>query len=245
MSIPPRMRVLVVDDEAPARRRLVRMLAALDGIAAIDQAANAVAALAALERARADVLLLDIQMPGLDGLSLAARYADLPPVVFVTAHDEHAVRAFELHAVDYLLKPVRPERLAEAIARARTRRQPAAAWSALPSTSAGAPRVVTYERGALRFFDALAIARFWAATKYTMFRAGGDEHITNESLSALAERLAPHGFLRIHRRELVRASAIHALRIAGARRTVELEDGQTADVSRRAVAEVKRRCRIP
>jgi DNA-binding LytR/AlgR family response regulator len=234
------MRVLVVDDEAPARRRLAHMLAAIDGIAAIDEASNGLDALAAIARARPDVLLLDIHMPGLDGLSLAARYADLPPVVFVTAYDEHAVRAFEVHAVDYLLKPVRPHRLAEAIDRVRTRSAPSArGFDALHLPPPTAPRVVTHQRGVIRFFDALAITRFWADAKYTMFRAHGSEHLTAESLSALAARLEPHGFLRIHRRELVRGSAIRALRIAAGLYIVELEDGQTAQVGRRSVAALK------
>jgi DNA-binding LytR/AlgR family response regulator len=236
------MRVLVVDDELPARRRLTRMVAALDGIAAVDEAASSLEALAAVERARPDLLLLDIHMPGLDGLSLAARYADLPPVVFVTAHDEHAVAAFEVHAIDYLLKPVRPQRLAEAIDRARTRGSPpASAFQALRlPVRSRAPRVVTHQRGAIRFFDALAITRFWAEAKYTMFRAHGSVHLTTESLSALAERLTPHGFIRVHRRELVRGSAIRALRITSGGHTVELDDGQTPQVGRRAVAALKR-----
>jgi two-component system LytT family response regulator len=236
------MRVLVVDDELPARRRLTRMLAALDGIAAVDEATSSLEALAAVERARPDLLLLDIHMPGLDGLSLAARYADLPPVVFVTAHDEHAVAAFAVHAVDYLLKPVRPQRLAEAIDRARTRGPlPPGAFNVLRSPARStAPRVVTHQRGEIRFFDALTVTRFWAEAKYTMFRAHGGEHLTTESLSALADPLTSHGFVRVHRRELVRGSAIRALRLTGGVHTVELDDGQTPQVGRRAVAALKR-----
>jgi DNA-binding LytR/AlgR family response regulator len=95
---------MVVDDEEPARRRLVRMLAALEnegeGVEVAGEAENGLAAIAALERARPDLLLLDIEMPELDGIELVARHGYLPPVVFVTGHDQHAVRAFDLHAVD-------------------------------------------------------------------------------------------------------------------------------------------------
>src|ERR1043166_215273 len=167
------MKLLVVDDEAPARRRLCRMLEELAGVEVAGEAENGWDALAAVDRIQPDLLLLDINMPGLDGLELAARYAHLPPVVFVTAHDEHAVRAFELNAVDYLLKPVRAERLAEAIARARVRVTAASdCFSALPKVSrpaAAVPRVVTHDRGTLRFFDARIITRFRAFEKYTSF----------------------------------------------------------------------------
>jgi DNA-binding LytR/AlgR family response regulator len=140
-----------------------------------------------------------------------------------------------------LLKPVRPERLAEAIDRTRARgAPPASAFDVLRSPAPSAPRIVTNQRGAIRFFDALAITRFWADAKYTMFRAHGSEHLTVESLSALATRLVPHGFLRVHRRELVRGSAIRTLRIVGRLHTVELDDGQTAQVGRRTVAALKR-----
>src|SRR6185436_2724228 len=104
-----------------------------------------------------DLLLLDIRMPGLDGLELVARYAELPPVIFVTAHDEFAVRAFELEAIDYLLKPVRPERLAAALDRVRRRSHHpplATTLGRLAQASAAArPRVVVLERSAIRLFD--------------------------------------------------------------------------------------------
>lgn len=241
------MKVVVVDDEAPARRRLIRMLAEVGSVEVVGEAATGLDALAVVERTRPDLLLLDIHMPGIDGLSLAARYAHLPPVIFVTAYDEHAVQAFEVHAVDYLLKPVRPERLAQAILRARARAlargspaaQAAEGFEALALPAEPAPRVVTYEREVVRFFDARAVTRFRAESKYTAFRAEGAEHLTEEPLSALEARLAPHGFLRVHRAELVRLSAVRALRVEEGLHTVELEDGQTAVVSRRLAAAVK------
>ncbi|MBC7977655.1 MAG: response regulator, partial [Myxococcales bacterium] len=103
------MRVLVVDDEAPARRRLIRMIATIPDVTVAGEAGDADAALTQVAALAPDVVLLDIRLPGMDGLALAARYAHLPPIVFVTAYSEFALRAFELDAVDYLVKPVRPE----------------------------------------------------------------------------------------------------------------------------------------
>lgn len=236
------MRVMVIDDEAPARRRLARMLEQQEGIELAGEAGNGLDALAAIERERPDLLLLDIEMPGVDGLALVARYAPLPPVVFVTGHDEHAIRAFELNAVDYLLKPVRRERLAEALQRSRARMRLAAdSFQALPACAAVSttPRVVTYSRGAVRLFDVRVITRFGASHKYTVFSAEGEEHLTEEPLSALAERLRPHGFVRVHRAELVNRSAIRALESNQGRHEIHLDDGQVVRVSRRELAALR------
>lgn len=225
------MRVLVVDDEGPARRRLARMLEAIDGVRVTAQLEDGDAVLHALERDWPDAIFLDVRMPGLDGVSLAQRGGDLPPIVFVTAYDEYAVRAFELDAVDYLLKPVRPERLAAAVVRLRAR-VPAPA-------SQGVPRIVSATRGLFRVFDARDITRFWACDKYTSFAADQGEHLTDESLNALEVRLQAHGFVRVHRGELVRLDAIRALRSSDAGHEVALSDGQVARVSRRALSSIK------
>jgi two-component system LytT family response regulator len=236
------LRVVVVDDEPLALRRLIRMLEAVGGVEVVGDARCGTSALDVIARTRPDLLLLDIHLPGLDGLALAARYAELPPAVFVTAYDEHAIRAFELGAIDYLMKPVRPERLARAVDRARSRLDSArSGFAALPA-SAGpqAPRVVTSERGTIRLFDAGAITRFHAADKYTAFVAGGEEHLTEEPLAALADRLASHGFVRVHRGELIALSAIEALASDDAGYVARLRDGQVARVGRRVIASLKK-----
>ena len=112
------MRALVVDDEAPARSRMRRLLADHGGVEVVGEAHDGASALTAIFTHKPDVVLLDIRMPGLDGITLAQTCRDLPPIIFCTGYDEHAVKAFEVNAVDYLLKPVRPERLAAALARA-------------------------------------------------------------------------------------------------------------------------------
>jgi DNA-binding LytR/AlgR family response regulator len=240
------VRVLIVDDEAPARRRLIRMIAAME-VTVAGEAGDAQAALAKVAALAPDVMLLDIRLPGMDGLALAARYAHLPPIVFVTAHDEFALRAFELDAVDYLVKPVRPERLVAALARARRRidaRASSAALARLAETapadpSGGGVRVVVNDRGALRLFDAHEVSRFWASDKYTLFLAEGEERLTEEPLAALATRLTPHGFMRVHRGELVNLARVRAVRAEAGNHLAELDDGQVARISRRVFTAFK------
>jgi DNA-binding LytR/AlgR family response regulator len=220
------------------------MLGELGGdLEVVGEAENGWQALAQVEQLKPDLLLLDIRMPGMDGLELAARYAQLPPVVFVTAHDEHAVQAFELNAVDYLLKPIRAERLVQALARARQRCKSAAeSFGVLPvpPEASGPPRVITHDRGTARFFDARAVTRFRAFEKYTSFQVDGQEQLTAEPLSQLETRLAGWGFRRVHRAELIRLSAVRAVRVVEGMTEVELEDGQVAQVSRRLVAQLRR-----
>lgn len=238
------MRVLVVDDEAPARRRLVRQLEELGGVEIAGEAANGLEALDRIADCRPDAVFLDVRMPELDGLTLASRYSELPPIVFTTAYDEFAVRAFEVNAVDYLLKPVRRERLAAAVGRLRRRAGPptgdvARALEAVaPSQPTAVPRVVAAHGGVVRLFDARTVTRFWSDAKYTVFRADGAEHLTEEPLGVLEERLSPFGFVRVHRAELVNLAEVRALETVDGAHVLHLSDGQTARVSRRMLAAI-------
>lgn len=231
------MKALVVDDEAPARRRLVRMLESIDGVEVIGQLEDGDSVLRVLESCRPDVLFLDVQMPGLSGMSLARQHEELPAIVFVTAHDHYAVEAFNVQAVDYLLKPVRAERLQAAVERVRARQGEKTA--AQTDTRPAIPRVVSTSRGLIRLFDAREITRFWSSDKYTLFRADGAEQMTEEPLLALEQRLLKHGFTRVHRAELIRTDAVRALRSEAGSHEVVLSDGQVARVSRRALAAVR------
>ncbi len=201
------MRLLVADDEAPARDRLRRLLAEL-GHDVVAEAADGTQALALCRARPIDVALLDIRMPGMDGLACAAALAELPEapaVVFVTAHEEHALAAFEAHAVDYLLKPVRGDRLARALSRAKalTRAQLAALAEPRPHL------VVTYRGGVLRVpVDDVLYLR--AEQKYVVARHSGGEALLEESLRALAERFGDR-FLRVHRNALVARDAVAGL----------------------------------
>lgn len=238
------MRILVVDDEEPARRRLLRLLGDIPGTEVVGEAGDGEEALRQVETLHPELMLLDIHMPGLDGLSLAQRYTDLPPLIFITAYDKYAVQAFEVSAVDYLLKPVRPERLMAAIERARqrllaTKEAAARALEVVASRGGPSTRIVTVTRGVVRFFDASDITRFWSSDKYTLFRADQDEHCTEEPLSMLEERLRAHGFLRVHRGELIHLGSVKALRSNEGIHEVEFKDGQSARVSRRSLSAVK------
>lgn len=232
------MKVLVIDDEALARRRLVRMLERLGGIEVVGEASDGEQALALVRERAPELLLLDIDMPEMDGLELAEE-SDLPPVIFTTAHAEHALRAFEVDAVDYLLKPISRERLAEAVERARGRLGHRGS-----SPASGPPRITARSGTTVHVIDASKITRFHAEDKCTAFVHEGRELLLDDSLSALEQRLGPHGFFRTHRAELVNLAAVVALHVEDGSTRVELRDGSQAAVGRRLVAELKRRLGI-
>jgi two-component system, LytTR family, response regulator len=238
------MRVLVVDDEAPSRRRLIRMLEQLGDVEVVGEAVDGAQAIERVRATAPDLVLLDIDMPGLDGVAAAERLAGTA-IVFTTAHAEHAVRAFELRAVDYLLKPISLARLEEAIARVRERgpAPPEALAAALARLlgSREPPRVSARKGAVAHVFDARAIGRFFSADKYTAFVHEGEEYLLDESLSALESRLAAHGFVRVHRRELVSLDHVRALHGEGAGSHVQLADGTKVPVSRRNLPELRRR----
>jgi DNA-binding LytR/AlgR family response regulator len=220
------MRVLLVDDEPLARARLARMLARIEGVTVVGEAGDAVEAEARIEALAPELVFLDIRMPGLDGLALA-QTGRLPPVVFVTAHAEHALPAFDVPAVDYLLKPVSQERLLRAVERARARGAPP-------------PRIRARTRQGVVLVSAEEITAFSARDKYSVFLHQGEELLLEESLSALEARLASQGFLRVHRAELVNLRHARALVVASGGLTLTLSDGRSLPVSRRMAAKVRR-----
>lgn len=207
------LRTLVVDDEELARLRLRTLLAevAEPAVELVGEAGDAASALALLRDAPCDLVLLDIRMPGRDGMQLAAALRSLPQppaVVFVTAHGNHALRAFELDAVDYLTKPVRRERLQAALQRVVQRR-----W---PVDGHGAPQVeepvlVAHDRGQLRRIPVADVLVLKAEQKYVTLRTAHGSHLLDDSLVELERRLAA-GFIRVHRNALVAASAVRELR---------------------------------
>lgn len=205
------LRVLIVDDEPLARQRLRALLAdcrAPEAVAAAE-AGDAAQAVALAQRQSFDVALLDIHMPGADGLRLAAalRQAPKPPqVVFVTAHAEHAVQAFELEAADYLTKPVRLERLQAALQKAQRMAQLPPVAEAEP----GAQWLHINEHGCTERVPVAEVLYCKAEGKYIAVRTAGSKHLVDISLNQLEERFAGR-FLRIHRNALVARSAIRAL----------------------------------
>ncbi len=245
------MRVLVVDDEPIARRRLVRMLQRLPNVEVAGQASDGVEALGRIDELRPDLVLLDIRMPGLDGIAVASSSQSLPPIVFTTAYSEYAVDAFDIAAVDYLLKPIKRERLEAALERARSRTaapdgaQLERLVEQLTHARPVEPAPVTARLGAtVHVFDPREISRFYASSKYTLFCRDGREYVLDETLASLEQRLADVGFLRVHRSELVNLKRIRALRTEDDRTFVELAGGETALVSRRLAGGLRERLGI-
>lgn len=244
------MRVLVVDDERIARERLVRMLRRIEGVEVAGQAADAEEALALISSAHPDLVLLDIRMPGLSGIEFAQRTPELPPIVFVTAHEEHALAAFDAAAVDYLLKPVEQDRLARAIERVRRIARPSRGdeIERLLRRVAGqdVPQRLSARRGdVVHLFDPRELCRVRAAGDYCAFLHEGREYLVDESLAALEERLAAHGFLRVHRAELVNLHRVRAIRRQDDGAVIELQSGETATVSRRFMPLVREKLGLP
>ena len=221
---------MIVDDEAPAREGLRLRLRREADVVVIGEFGNARQALAAIVEDPPDVLFLDIQMPGLDGVALAARLprGGAPAIVFVTAFDQHAVRAFELNALDYLLKPVDQARLHEAVERARARAghedaeelgrrlrrlledyggEPAAAGAA----RAAGGRIAVRADGAIRFVDPADIDYIEAAGDAVRLHVGAARFLVRTSMGEILAQLPPTGFARIHRSSIVNLARVQEL----------------------------------
>ena len=254
------LRVLLVDDEELARLRLRGLVNDCIEPAAtvVGESANAAQALAWLVTQRCDVMLLDVQMPGRDGTQLAAELRQqatagtpVPAVVFVTAHAEHALRAFDLDAVDYLTKPVKRDRLHAALQRVAQRlaQQLALPQPARAGTTEEAPVIVVSDRGRVVRVPLAEVLYFKAELKYVTLRTHQHTYVLDESLSDLEERLG-NRFLRVHRNARVARRAVRALerRVLGAEGDEEGGEGwavcmapvgEWLAVSRRQVAAVR------
>ncbi len=203
------LKVLIVDDEPLARERMKQLLgdcAPRLALQIVGEADGGIAALEAVDRLQPQVVLLDISMPDMDGIEVARHLAQLaqpPAIVFVTAHDEHALRAFEVHALDYLLKPVRAERLLAALERAR-RILPHEPRLERLAQSMGAARtqLSVTERGRLVLVPVPDIVYLRAELKYVTIRTREREYLTEESLTTLESEFGDR-FVRIHRNALV------------------------------------------
>ena len=197
-----KLRVLVVEDEAPARRKLARLLAAHADLERVGEAGDGGAALAAIAELAPDVVLLDVSIPAPDGLQVAAAIAaqapPRPEIIFLTAHDEHALRAFELRAADYLLKPLSAERLAEALQRIRARRPPDPPPQRLLVDTGERQVPVGWHE----------ITRLQAAGNYVEVHAGGRLLLTRATLEAIEAELLAGAFVRVNRSTVVAVSAI-------------------------------------
>jgi DNA-binding LytR/AlgR family response regulator len=219
------LRELVVDDERPALDELAWLLGRDDRVGPITCCDSATAALRVLRDEPVDAVLVDIAMPGLTGLELAevlARFSTPPPIVFVTAHAEHAVDAFDLHAVDYVLKPVREERLREAVRRITEVGPPQPADDTIPVELGGVTRFVN--RSDIRYVEAQG--------DYARLHTAAGSHLVRVPIGALEERWAGVGFVRIHRSLVVAHPHVPEIRVEGGRAAVVVA-GLELQVSRR------------
>lgn len=238
--------VLAVDDEAPALDELAYLLGRQPGIGDVVQVADATAALRELNQRAIDAIFLDINMPGLSGLELAevlANFAHRPAVVFVTAHDDKAVAAFDVGAVDYLLKPIRQDRLDEAV------RRVSAARSAEPPAADDEPEsdVIPAELGGItHLVPRMSIGWVEAEGDYARLHSASGSHLVRIPLSALETRWRDHGFQRIHRSYLVALRLVTGLRTSDGAVLVRLRANGASPavelpVSRRQARELRDR----
>ena len=231
---------LVVDDEVPALDELTYLLRAMPVVASVHAARNPSEALRSLQERRYDVVFLDVRMPSLNGIELAnvlGRFASPPAVIFVTAYEEYAVRAFDIGACDYLLKPVSRTRLSTALDRALGRSGDRAGeprdgeQAAIPLETAGRTRWVT--PGQVRWVEA-------EGDYVRLHMTDGDTHLLRMPISHLEDKWAAHGFIRIHRSYLVPVSHIAEFSVAGNNHSVKVS-GQWLPVSRRHARDVRDR----
>ena len=258
------VRVLVVDDEPLARERLLDLLAHEPGVEVVGTADNGVAAVEAIRTRQPDLVFLDVQMPGKTGLDVVRDIGaeSMPATIFVTAFDQYALRAFELAALDYLVKPFDDERFEQAFARARRlielrdmgklREQLLAVLqqggageqppAAAPGASPYLERIAVEMRGKVRVVPVDQIDYITADGPYAELHTGDRTHIIRETMQTLEERLDPRQFIRIHRSAIVRLGLVDTLlRGAGGDYEVQLKGGLRLPVSRSRREELERR----
>jgi two-component system LytT family response regulator len=226
------MRILIVDDEAPARARLRQMVASQEGFEIAGEASTGVEAIRLVSELRPDVLLLDIQMPACSGIDVAASLPNpRPQIIFCTAHDQHAVDAFELHAIDYLLKPISRVRLAEALQRVRS--LPAAPRHISPT------RFLVKSSSHYLVVGESRVLYFSSEDGLTKLIAEGGQYWMDPTLNDLELRLDRSRFFRISRAALVNLNAVEQVfPLPGGSGEVLLANGSRLEVSRRRFNEL-------
>jgi len=263
---PQTIRVLIVDDEPLARQRISDLLAHEDGVEVVGTADNGPAAVESIHRLRPGIVFLDVQMPGLTGLEVVRAIPpdEMPATIFVTAFDQHSLQAFDLAALDYLVKPFDDERFEQAFRRARrmvgledTKRlherlltvlqeaSPAGAPTPRPAPDAKAEhleRIAVESRGKVQFVPVSEIDFIAASGPYAELVVGTRRHLIRESMNTLEERLDPSRFMRVHRSAIVQLNRIDTLlKGAGGDYEVLLKDGTRLRVSRARREELERR----
>lgn len=238
------LRVVIIDDTRLARQELRTLLADIGGVTCVGEADDVPAGLEAIARLQPDLVLLDIQMPSGTGFDLLEQLDNAPAVVFTTAYDQHALRAFEANALDYLVKPVVPERLAAAVARARSRsRDAVAAPEGAPRGPLAAEDQVFLRDGERCWFVGLhEISRVVVDGNYARVWFRDEQALLARSLSALEARLDPALFFRANRNTLVNLRMVKNIDLGvGEGYDLTLRDGSTVEVSRRQARELRER----
>jgi two-component system, LytTR family, response regulator len=232
------LKVVIVDDEPIAREGLRALLATDPDVEVVAEAGDGASAVEVIRRLRPDIVFLDVQMPDVDGFDVLRALAGepLPAIVFVTAYDTYAVRAFEVHAVDYLLKPFHDERFAEALARAKARRGDSVAdrlAKLLDERTPRLTRVLVRTGGRVLFLRADEIDWIEAADYYVKLHVAGKVHMLRESMAALEARLDPAMFFRVHRSAIVNLERVRELQPFSKREHVlVLRDGTRLRLTR-------------
>ena len=255
---PEPIHVLVADDETPARQRLIDLLAKDAQVSSVAEAADGEAAVESIEKKRPDLVFLDVQMPELDGLGVidAIGAAQMPLTVFVTAYDQHAIRAFEANALDYLLKPFSDERFEATMTRVKARLDERSIGefgqrilkmvAAAPAAERRLDRLVVKSAGSTRFIRAIDIDWIEAAGVYVTLHVGGKELLYRAALNDLAERLDPRRFVRVHRSAVVNIESIVQLEpMSHGEFEAVLKNGSRTRVSRTYRAQLEKRLGQP
>jgi len=238
------MKVLIVDDEAPARDRLNHMVSSIDSMETSGEASNGLEAVRMVQDSHPDVVLMDIRMPGMDGLEAARHLSEMdepPAIIFTTAYSEHALEAYDANAVDYLVKPIRQEKLEKSLAKARKLTKAQIAALNIETNNTGRSHICARIRGNLELIPVDEIVYFQADQKYITVRHLGGEVLIEDALKNLETEFEDR-LIRIHRNALVSTNYITGMEKNIDGRFVvtfkEVED--KLEISRRHVAEVRK-----
>lgn len=231
------MKVIIVDDERRARERLARLLSPFPDLNVVAEAENGLDAIARIDALKPDAVFLDIQMPGIDGFEVLENLTSRPQIIFATAYDQYAIRAFEANAVDYLLKPIEADRLSLAVARLRERQS---SLDAFLRSRPPLKRLVGKRLQRLHVLPVEQIEYFLADGELVFAVTAAGRHLLNTTLRDLESRLAPDQFIRIHKSAIVNLSHVAELdpdsRSSG---SVRLLSGESIELSRRYAARLR------
>ncbi len=238
------MKVLIVDDEAPARDRLIHMVSSIDSMETSGQASNGLEAVRMVQDSHPDVVLMDIRMPGMDGLEAARHLSEMdepPAIIFTTAYSEHALEAYDANAVDYLVKPIRQEKLEKSLAKARKLTKAQIAALNIETNNTGRSHICARIRGNLELIPVDEIVYFQADQKYITVRHLGGEVLIEDALKNLETEFEDR-LIRIHRNALVSTHYITGMEknIDGRFVVTFKEVDDKLEISRRHVAEVRK-----